>query len=82
MNAGERERAGRRSSGWNGKAVHREFSRSLAERAEMREAAATAAAARTRAVAARSLTADFCGDPLPGQSALDRRMRGGRHGEE
>lgn len=81
MNADEREQAGRRGVGWSGRTLHREFGRSLAERAEMRHSAAAAAAVRTRAVAARSLTAEFCGDPLPGQSALDRRM-GGCHGEE
>lgn len=69
MNADERERAGRRGVGWSGKAFKRDFSRYLADRAPKRAPSAAFAAP------PRSITAAVCGDPLPGQSALDKRGR-------
>lgn len=40
------------------------------------EVAAAAKVARESQIFHQSLTAAFCGDPLPGRSALDRRLRG------
>lgn len=70
MNAEERQAARRRGVAWSGKAFKRGFGHALADRPPKRAPAAT------HGEPHRSVTAMLCGDPLPGQSALDRR--GGR----
>jgi hypothetical protein len=65
-----KEQAAVKGVAWSGKVAHRGFSRDLADRAPKRAPAAAYAGA------PRSITAALCGDPLPGQSALDMRRNG------
>lgn len=64
------EQATRRGVAWSGKAFKRGFGHALDDRAPKRAPAAAYGAP------PRSLTAAICGDPLPRQSALDRRGDG------